>query len=229
MLRGRSMPTTSPARSRKQGLRPRSLCRRALAVAVLVWVGVARPAVAQGDGLYGRFDGDLVVSFGIGASASHQGDAFGVLEARARYLDTAGLVAAWEESPGNQRRLLLALDVRPVFLARFLLDGSSGAGFVDLLIESLSLELGTVFVDQANAEQGIGTVFGAGLSFPLLPRPQAQGLWFRLGFRYVWAGENDLHGPGPLSTTSVAFTLVYRGTVDLGLVRWESRRYELPR
>src|SRR5688500_4406675 len=73
-------------------------------------------AADEGDGLYGRLDGDLTFSFALssGAVVDPGGEptrlAYGT-EMRLRYVDTAGLLVAGELHPGGAERAVLALDL----------------------------------------------------------------------------------------------------------------------
>src|SRR5579859_3845071 len=89
----------------------------------------ARDARAQetapGEPSHGRVDGDLTLVVGAGAAVLPQGvRAEG--ELRLRYLETAGLFAAYEEAAlfegaaDPQRVLALGGELRPLFLARWL-------------------------------------------------------------------------------------------------------------
>ncbi len=120
---------------------------RALVLIALVSAASAAAAAhAQrrdggGDGAYGRLDGDLALSIGVNGGVvlddrvhpAATGSAS--LELRARILDSGGLFAAGEWRPEGDSRVIVGVDVRPLFLARFLLGLESGFPWLDLLVD----------------------------------------------------------------------------------------------
>lgn len=199
-----------------------------LAVAAALGASVAR-ADAPEDGLYGRFDGDLILSAGAGAGALlTAGDEplVFVADLRARFLDTAGLLVA-PELDGSSLRVVTAVEVRPLFPARFLLNTWSGSAWLDLLVDSIGFELG-VAVDRLTEQgRGVALAVGLGLDVPLvLPGTLADGLFLRLGARHVRASEPDLRGPdgGGASWTFYA-ALTLRAVTDIGLAAREMPRF----
>jgi hypothetical protein len=151
-----------------------------------------RPPRARGDGVYGRFDGDVDVGVGLGLRAGP--DAIGpTARLSFHYLQSLGLVGqftapttrddeAWEA--------MAALDIRPLFLPRWALDLEQGPAFSDLLLDSLSVGAGPVFTyhDKA-ARTGFGLDVGAAL--PL--SSQARGLWLHVrGGPQWWPHQSDV-------------------------------------
>lgn len=196
--------------------------------------GPASPA----DGLYGRFDGDLVLSVGVsGGPVFDRGFRGGLVELdlRARYLDAAGLVVApaWFHDPAfplreaiddGAGRLFVGLEVRPFFPARFLLDLWTGSRWTDLLIDSIGVELGVVVgpFGAPGTSDGVAFAWGAGVELPLLTSDQlAHGLRLRLAVRRVTSRSGDQAGPeGERHSDWTLLTgLVFRGLADLGTQR----------
>ena len=183
-----------------------------------------RAARAQdGDGLYGRLDGDTVLSAGLGAGPTAGADVdFALaLELRGRYLDAAGVVVATELRPGGTPRLVAAVELRPLFPARFLLGGASGVEVLDLTLESIGFELGAALLPEP------ALAIGFGLSLPIVPPSVwGRGLWLRFGARHVRAGSGDQGGPDPPVADWVFLAvLTVRVQVDLGLSGREPPRF----
>jgi len=182
-----------------------------------------------GDGLYGRFDGDLVLGAGLGGGVTlgDDGGATGLADLRARYLDTGGLFVAPQLGPGDGLRVVTGVEVRPLFPVRFLLNAWWGIPFWDLLVDSIGFELGVAFDRLGSDDRGVGLALGFGLDVPLLlPSGDAEGLFLHLGARHVRAGPSDLNGPaGGGADWLLHATLTYRGMASLGLAAREPPRF----
>src|SRR5579862_655586 len=113
-----------------------------LVAGAALWAAVAA-AGADGaradstDTSYGRVQGDLTAVVGAGATMG-AGGARGEAEVRLRYLETAGLFASYEDGPllGSQaeprRVFATGLEVRPLFLFRWLKGRESSRAMLDL-------------------------------------------------------------------------------------------------
>jgi hypothetical protein len=153
------------------------------------------------DSSDGRFDGDLGVVGGLGATFGPRGPR-AALDARIRYLSTAGLFATYEDGPllGSSaeptRVIAFGLEVRPLFLARWGTGHELGIPRLDLALDSLGLELGAVFSQPAGARFGAraGLEAGLGLELPILPRASGPLVGLHAGARW---SEAALAG-GPL-------------------------------
>ncbi len=195
--------------------------------------GAASPARA--DGLYGRFDGDVMLAAGVGAGAGFREsgvDEAGVVEVRLRYLDSVGPVVAGEWSGAGFGRVLLGLELRPLFPSLFLLDQFTGDEWLDLTVQSLSLDLGAAF-EPLGTEGEVGAAFFVGLAveFPLvLPSHFGQGLFVRVFSRHIAASQSAASGPTPAPDDwVVGATLVIRGALNLGLGSREQARFRAER
>lgn len=164
---------------------------RALPVVVRLFavlaVGCVIPSARaqDGDGVYGRFDASSSVVLGAGAIvAAETGDVGALLDARVRVIDAAGLATSVVLAPDRRTRLFAGVELRPLFPGLFLQSMSTGRWFVDLLIQSLGVELG---VDVALARNApVGFVWGLSLEVPILsPERFAHGLGIRLGMRHT--------------------------------------------
>ena len=209
---------------------------RTFAIAMWALIWTASVAHAQvGDGAYGRLDGDLALSI-AGGGALVLGERGGpdptgsaTLELRARVLDSAGVVVAPEWRPEGTSRLVLAIDLRPVFLARFLLNGESGRAWVDLMIDSIGLDLGAALVLGREGDVGAGVAVGLGLDLPLYePSPGDPLVALRVAWRWVGALPADAVGvDGGASDSALFLAVVVRGLVDAGIASREAPRYRV--
>ena len=109
------------------------------------------PARAQGagDGVYGRFEGDLELRGHLGAAFAGGGPALAA-QLTAVYLSTAGVYvhytdAAGSDRPAVTRSISAGVHLQPLFLARGGINAERGPAFVDLLIDSFAFELGAVW------------------------------------------------------------------------------------
>lgn len=188
-------------------------------VAVLVFASAAR-ADSPSDGVYGRLDGDFVLSAGGGVAVLPESPPRldWTFELRFRYLDSAGLLVAAEGTD----RIIVAGDFRPLFLIRFLLNEWSGRAFLDLLLDSIGFELGAAFVDWHHPDSaGVALALGFGLDVPIVAP-----VFLRLAARHVRAGAQDRAAPVEgIADWSFLAVLTLRGTVDLGIASREPPRY----
>jgi hypothetical protein len=187
----------------------------------------ASPAVAadrgSSDGAYGRLHGDLAVQLDAGpALAGRRGAAFASL--CARYLQTAGLCAAWLDGFADQqgpaaRSLSLGVELRPLFLPRLALDLERGPAPLDLGLDSLALRIGGV-VSAAHGYSPAAPGFEAGLAWGLPLQPRAQGLWLDL-FAAVRVSHPALAGDTsrpPDHTLVLSLTLGWQVFADAHIV-----------
>ncbi|MCB9595688.1 MAG: hypothetical protein H6719_23400 [Sandaracinaceae bacterium] len=200
-----------------------------MALALLASSGVAE---AQGDGVYGRLEGDVVLEAGLGGGVAFEGPSVlgaGVLDLRARYLDMAGVLVGAELRPDGSTRVVVGVDVRPLWLARFVLGGSVHDRYWDLLIDSIGVDLG-VAITPLDETVGAALMVGFGLDVPLVFFGDGvPGLALRLFGRHVAALATDRYGPDNGANDWIAgATLVLRGNASTGLPGWEPRRYQLP-
>lgn len=197
--------------------------------ALLVVPAFAR-ADANDDGLYGRFDGDLWLGAALGGGAafvvSEGSRDAAVLELRARYLDSVGPVlyaqgsglfggaGAWQLGGG--------VEIRPLFLARFLTARSLGKAWLDVLIDSLGLEVG-ITADGIDARPRAALFVGGGLEIPLfLGAPRVS---LRLGARWVHADSDGQDvAPAVRNELSLLAALVLAAPVTSGLAGREGPR-----
>lgn len=204
-------------------------CALALAVgAHVAGAGDARAAGAD-DATYGRVGGDLTLVGGLGVVAADGGPR-GEAELRARYFETAGLFASYEDAPlfgssAEPRRVFAAgLEVRPLFLFRWLDGHETSRAWLDLVVDSVGLELGAAFEQPAGAAFASrpGAQVGLAVEVPILPR--ATGPWIGLHGGARWSDSALAGGPtnGPddrslyLSITLAWHQVVLARAVDVG-------------
>ncbi len=207
--------------------------RLALALALLV---IAAPASAQnGDGVYGRLDGDLTLSAGVMGGAVSNDRVHPTwtgsvsLELRARILDSGGLFAIGEWRPEGDSRAIVGVDLRPFFLPRFLLGLETGSQWFDLLFDSIGLDLGAA-IGPFDHDAGVALAIGFGVDVPLfLPERTSGGVFLRLGGRYVTASALDQAAPRNGTSDWVLLAgLDFRALVGTGLPGWSGPRYRPP-
>jgi hypothetical protein len=168
------------------------------------------------DGVYGRFEGDLALSFAAGAELESHGQR-ALLQVAAHYYWMAGVTASYREALGASRQQLsavrlgsLGVDVRPLFIPRWSYGWQSGPATLDLLLDSISLAAGAYFAEMRPADRsrrrGFETNLGAAI--PILGR--AAGPW--LVARYVrrWPEAGPTEG-------SVWVSLAWHVLVESGL------------
>jgi hypothetical protein len=139
----------------------------------------------EGDGAYGRFDGDLDLGLGVGPNLAFTGNDAGVaVRGTAFWYSTIGLDLAYSETltsdPDLERRLGVGVGLRPLFLIRWSQALESGPAVLDLALDSLSLGAGASFATLPGRGFGSRTTFEAtlGAGAPLLGT--AQGPWLEL-------------------------------------------------
>jgi hypothetical protein len=121
------------------------------------------------------------------------------------------------------------VDLRPLFVPRFLLGAETGSQWLDLLIDSIGLDLGAA-IGPFDADVGAALAIGFGLDVPLfLPERTSGGVFLRLAARYVTASALDRAAPRNGTTDWVLLAgLDFRALVATGLPGWSAPRYRDP-
>lgn len=167
--------------------------------------------LADADTAYGRLDGDLGLVVGLGVAVGGAAPR-GAGELRLRYLETAGVYVSYEDSFGAAtdpaRTVSAGLELRPLFLGRWATGRELGLSWLDLLIDSVGLELGACFEQPpvGGFDGRPGLEAGLGLEVPIVPR--ASGLWLDIHGGARWADE--VLGAGQLrgASSGAAFLTV---------------------
>ncbi|MCL2724081.1 MAG: hypothetical protein FWD69_06545 [Polyangiaceae bacterium] len=188
-----------------------TVCLRVVLMTAIMFSAV--PARAA-DTTYGRIDGDMAVAVGAGVTFGPRAPrAAGDL--RFRYLQTAGIFGSYEDGPlvgstSEPRRIVaFGVELRPLFLARWLKGMEFGAPRVDLALDSFGLELGAVFMQPEGGAFGArpGLQAGIGFDVPIFPRATGPMLSVHAGCRF---SDHALSGQplaGP-SDRSIYFTVL---------------------
>jgi hypothetical protein len=184
--------------------------------------------LADHDTADGRIDGDLGIVAGVGATFSGQSPR-GAAEVRVRYLETAGIFLTYEDGFGAAssdpvRVFATGLEMRPLFLGRWVTGNEMGLAWTDLVVDSFGLELGAFFEQPpgqsfASSAASRGVQVGIGLEFPLIAR--ANGLWIDAHGGVRWS-DNVLGGAAIGGPSDRAFyfsiTLAFHGLVVAHIV-----------
>ena len=164
------------------------------------------PQAGTGDGVYGRFDGDVDWGVGVGARIDRTTPRLAV-QSTLHYFSMAGVYAGYADSfsedqpvsqgeaeqeggpeqhtraerdAGVERHLVLVgIDLRPAFVPRWALGMEVGPTWVDLTIDSISLGIGAYWSEvDGDFANGRGLETGLGFGFPLVGK--AAGPWLDL-------------------------------------------------
>lgn len=142
----------------------------------------------QGDGAYGRFDGDLDLGLGVGPNLAFTGDDIGVaVRGTAFWYSTFGLDLVYAETltktPDLERRLGVSAALRPLFLIRWSQALESGPPVLDLALDSLGLGVGASFATPSGRGFASRTTFELSLGAGVPLAASAVGPWleFRAG------------------------------------------------
>jgi hypothetical protein len=197
----------------------------ALAVAL---PGASARAAEGADVTYGRAEGDLTLVAGVGATIADRG-LRGEGELRLRYLETAGLFASYEDGPlfGSQaepqRVFATGLEVRPLFLFRWLDGHETSRAPLDLVIDSLGLEFGAAFQQPYGESFDSRPAVQAGLMVELPIVAKATGPWLALHGGLRWSDSSLAEGSSTtpddrsfyLTVTAAWHQVVLSHTVDV--------------
>jgi len=210
------------------GVRGRFVVCTLLGALLLAAPELARAAGGP-DTSDGRIDGDVSASAGVGATFGPRGPR-AAADLRLRYLWTAGVFATYEDGPffGSasepKRAFATGLELRPLFLVRWLQGLETGNAYVDMSIDSFGLELGAVFAQPEGRPFGSKPGLQAGIGFQLPVLPHATGPVIGLHGGARWSdsalGGRTLEGPSDRALyllVTVSWQQVFGAhVVDLG-------------
>jgi hypothetical protein len=166
----------------------RLAARRSTAAIALVLLAAAAPASAawppeaESDGVYGRFRGDTDVSLKLGGMLRDSGVA-GSVGASAHYYSLLGVTGDYSESlvadSLHARSASVGMELRPLFLPRWVLGMERGPAWLDLALDSAAFGFGAYFTDaEADGRGSRGAWMSLGFGAPLLGA--ATGPWLEL-------------------------------------------------
>lgn len=140
------------------------------------------PPPAEDDGVYGRFRGDTDLSLKLGGMLRDEGLA-GSVGGSAHYYSLLGITADYSESlvadGPDARSFSVGLDLRPLFLPRWVLGLERGPAWLDLTLDSLAAGFGAYVSDaEVDGRNTRGLWFSLGAGVPLLG--SASGPWVEL-------------------------------------------------
>lgn len=184
----------------------------------------AAPARAEGDGLYGRFAGDVELRGAAGVAVAAGGPMIAG-ELGARYLGSAGFFVGYADAAGGQRPRVLrsiaaGVEVAPLFLTRYASNAEHGPAHLDLLLDSLAFGVGAFWAQPQGGPFGArpGVEIALSLAIPVLPRIDGPILGVRAALR--WRDE-DLGGRPEAFVERgalLSFTVGWRHVVHTHLV-----------
>lgn len=188
----------------------RRVCASGLAAVLALLLATHDARAAGADPSYGRVDGDLSLAAGLGGAVAG-GGVRGAAELRLRYLESLGLFGTYEEGfeHGEPRRLASAgLELRPLFLYRWLQGHETQRAWLDLTVDSFGLELGAWWAQPSSATFGAtaGIQAGLGLEVPLLPR--ATGPWLGVHAGVRWSEAEGAGAPAETAGAREGFVVL---------------------
>ncbi len=170
----------------------------------------------RSDGVYGRFDGELSLVPAVGLEWTASGW-FTQLGLSAFYLNTVGVTfhhADGRWSPIAPRAdfsvTTLSAGFRPLFLLRWTQDLEKGPSYLDLMIDSLTLHVGSYWSQQHSVDrQRYGLETELSFGFPILGR--AHGPWLTASAVNRWPKVTNAD-----NRIDMAFGLRFEWSFSLG-------------
>lgn len=141
----------------------------------------------MGDGVYRRFDHDLMLTFGVGGGIvlADEDEPALVLDLRARVIDAGGLVLSYRHAPESKNQIFVGFELKPLWPALFLTSNSTGREWLDLFLQSIGVELGVAMmpIGDDDAKTGYGLGIGVSLEVPLSLPSKTSGAFHRAALR----------------------------------------------
>jgi hypothetical protein len=157
----------------------------------------------------GRLDGDVGLSIETGASFGQT--TAGTIAGRALYLATAGAYGSFAAGGDGYRLASVGVELRPLFIPRFLRNMEGSRDVFELTIDSLAIDLGAAKRDRID---DLFLELGLGLEVPFFGR--YAGPFFGLRVARDIAPDSLRGGAG--GETRGMLTLGYRATLNAHLV-----------
>jgi hypothetical protein len=203
---------------------------RAAFFAAMVAGLAAFSGVTRAEGLvepsYGRIEGDVTLVAGAGGVVTPGGPRV-TGELRARYLETVGLFATYEDGPlvgsaSDPRRIVAAgFELRPFFLYRWLRGLETHRARWDLFLDSIGLELGMIWAQPEGRSFASRPGFEGGLGVEVPIVAAASGPWIGLHGGLRWSDDTLASGSvrtGVDREAYLSITLAWHQVVSAHLV-----------
>jgi hypothetical protein len=151
---------------------------------------------ASGDGVYGRFDGDLSFRVGLGGEASFAGPSLRpLLLANLSLYQTLGFYTAFRKGITQVDPRLSVVSVggslSPLFLLRWRSNAANGSPFWDMTLDSIALTLGAHLDHPRGGSFGEVAGFEGGVELGTPLGSEAGGLWLRARANWLAGGEGS--------------------------------------
>ena len=203
----------------------RALVSLGMALALSAAALPSRAAEDEVDGVYGRFEGDLDLRLGAGVAVAKGGPQLAA-SVSALYMSTAGLYVHYTDALGSEgpaviRSIAAGVALEPLFLGRYALDLEHGPPRLDLLLDSLSLQMGAFWDLPRDGvfARDPGFEFAVGFGFPILAQATGPVVGVRGALRFgapALAGEanGNIIDKGAL----LSITLSWRHVLPVNIV-----------
>lgn len=198
--------------------------RALVAIGVAAFLPASRTACADDTPTRGRIDGDLALVAGGGAVVAARGPRVEG-EMRIRYLDSAGLFVTYEDAVGSGsepvRVVSAGIELRPLFLGRWLRGLETGSGRLDLWVDSFGLEMGVAFSqpDGSAFASSRGLQVGLGVEVPILASATGPWVGVHAGMRWSQSGlATGSFADADDQAAYITFTIAWHQVVTAHLV-----------
>ena len=206
----------------------RFLCLIVAGAACTVGLNAKAAHAQDGDGLYHRWDEDFSLMLGAGVGAAHFDDDWDLTynaEVHALFFSMGGPMVAGRLAKGISRdHLILGVDIRPLFPALFFLYKPTWHEFWDLLIQSVSVELGAALIFDNDVD--VAFAFGLGFEIPIARiRESSHRVALKLASRRIKGAASFLGTDKKQTEWSIHSAFVWYIGFPIGAASWEPRRY----
>ena len=161
---------------------------------------------ASADGAWGRIHGDVSIQGDIGIGMDNRKTALAANLAT-RYLQTAGLYTTWmvplQHNTTYHYTVSFGLELRPLFLPRFLTNRQSTSPRLSMTIDSLALRMGVVTADNNPYRATPGFETGFSIGIPLLQN--VSGPWINASSTWRWPHDTMLTNRESMFVWTITF------------------------
>jgi hypothetical protein len=138
-----------------------------------------------------------------------------------RYLHTAGAYTTWtvplRDEADHRLTVSLGVELRPLFLPRFLKHMQGSDVRLNLMVDSLALRMGAVTADRGLFARGYGFETGLGFGVPILS--SASGPWVSTSGMWRWPHDAMLAHHDHAFVWTI--TLGWQASFRSGVVDWQ--------